>query len=111
MTGAVDDIGEALALTGRVTELCTILEGADCDTPSVDLRDAQRRVSWRTISIAGRSRDVGHETRRHPCTWFDFKATFALSANPAAADAPPIKKAPTDAIRVALKASMACSSR
>src|SRR5208282_2767008 len=67
MTGAVEDIGEALAPTGHVAELCTVLEGVDSNARSVDLRDAQRRVSYWSIRIPGCSAEVsqGKPVVRH----------------------------------------------
>ena len=39
MPGAVENVGEALALTGHIVELSTFLEGVDRNASSVDLRD------------------------------------------------------------------------
>ncbi len=58
MPSAVEDIRGASAPTGRVAELCTVLESVDCNALSVDFRDAQRRVSHWRIRIAGCSADV-----------------------------------------------------
>ena len=45
MTGAVEDVGKPLALTGLIVELCSVLEDVNGDAFSVDLCDPQLRVS------------------------------------------------------------------
>ena len=52
MTGAVEDIGEALARTGNIVGLCTVLEGVNRNPFSVDLCDPQRRIPCWSIRIA-----------------------------------------------------------
>jgi hypothetical protein len=60
VTGAVEDIGKPSAPTGHVAELGTVPEGVDSNAHSVNFRDAQRRVSYWSIRIAGRSAEVSH---------------------------------------------------
>src|SRR5229473_3830970 len=60
MTGAVEDVSEACALTGHIVELCTVPEGVDRNASSVDLRDPQRRVPCWSIRIAICSVDTSH---------------------------------------------------
>src|SRR5260370_36995323 len=68
MTGAVEDVSEACALTGHIVELCTVPEGVDRNASSVDLRDPQRRVPCWSIRIAICSVDTSHGKAdvRHP---------------------------------------------
>lgn len=44
MPGAIEDVGDAMALTGRIVELCTVLVHVTRNASSVDLRHPQRRV-------------------------------------------------------------------
>src|SRR6266849_7575444 len=52
MTVAVVNIGDALALTGRVVPLRTVLETVDRKPSSIDFRNPERRVPCGGIRIA-----------------------------------------------------------
>src|SRR6266852_2552449 len=52
MSGAIEDVGEAVALGGRIVELCTVLVDVDLNASSVDLRHPQRRVPRWGIGVA-----------------------------------------------------------
>src|SRR5713101_8416457 len=52
MSGAIEDVGEAVALAGRIVELCTVLVDVDLNASSVDLRHPQRRVPRWGIGVA-----------------------------------------------------------
>ncbi len=58
MTSAVENVGEAPARAGNIVELCAVLEDINRNADSVDLRDAQRRVSFRTIGRSAASIEV-----------------------------------------------------
>lgn len=58
MTGAIEDVGETLALTRHIFGSCTVLEGVNPKARTVDLRDSQLRVSGRSLRIAGCSIDA-----------------------------------------------------
>ena len=42
--GAVEYVGEAFAATGRIVDLCAVVEGVNRDASSVNVRDSQRGV-------------------------------------------------------------------
>src|ERR1700731_3505089 len=67
MPGAIEDVGEAMPLTGRIVELCTVLEHVDLNASSVDLRHPQRRVPRWSIRIAVCPSDAsqGETNARH----------------------------------------------
>src|SRR6266852_4251949 len=67
MAGPIEDVGEAVALAGRIVELCTVLVDVDRDASSVDLHHPQRRVPRWGIGIAVCSSDAsqGETNARH----------------------------------------------
>ncbi len=100
MTVAVENVGEAAARARDIVDPGAVLEDINRNADSIDLRDPQRRVTFRIGRIAW-----------PPSTYLSAARAFATGGiDPSdATDAEPIKKTPMDAIRAIFVTSMVFS--